>query len=62
MTISMYQITVPVFKRTLNNLTAILNKAAAHAEARKIDPAVFISSRLAPDMLPLARQVQIGRR
>jgi len=60
MTISMYQITVPVFKRTLNNLTAILNKAAAHAEARKIDPAVFISSRLAPDMLPLARQVQIA--
>jgi hypothetical protein len=56
----MYQITVPVFKRTLNNLTAILNKAAAHAEARKIDPAVFISSRLAPDMLPLARQVQIA--
>ena len=60
MTISMYQITVPVFKRTLNNLTAILNKAAAHAEDRKIDPAVFISSRLAPDMLPLARQVQIA--
>ncbi len=60
MTISMYQITIPLFTRTLNNLTAILNKAAAHAEARKIDPSVFINSRLAPDMFPLGRQVQIA--
>jgi len=60
MTISMYQITIPVFKRTLNNLTAILNKGAAHAEAKKIDPSVFINYRLAPDMLPFARQVQIA--
>jgi hypothetical protein len=56
----MYQITIPVFTRTLNNLSAILNKAAAHAEAKKIDPSVFINSRLAPDMFPLARQVQIA--
>jgi len=60
MAISMYQITIPVFTRALNNLSAILNKGAAHAEAKKIDPSVFINSRIAPDMFPLARQVQIA--
>ncbi len=60
MAISMYQISIPVFTRVLNNLSAILNKAAAHAEAKKIDPSVFINSRLAPDMFPLARQIQIA--
>ena len=60
MTLSMYQASVPVFLRGLENLSAILAKAAAHAEAKKIDPAVFITARLAPDMLALARQVQIA--
>lgn len=60
MTLSMYQASVPVFARALENLAAILAKAAAHAEARKIDPAVFINARLAPDMFALARQVQIA--
>ncbi len=60
MAISMYQITIPVFTRVLNNLSAILTKGAAHAEAKKIDPSVFINSRLAPDMFPLARQIQIA--
>ena len=60
MALSMYQISIPVFTRALNNLSAILNKGAAHAEARKIDPSVFINSRLAPDMFPLSRQVQIA--
>jgi hypothetical protein len=60
MTLSMYQASVPVFLRGLENLAAILAKGAAHAEARKIDPAVFINARLAPDMLELARQVQIA--
>jgi hypothetical protein len=60
MAISMYQISIPVFNRMLNNLSAILDKAAAHAESKKIDPSVFINSRLAPDMFPLARQVQIA--
>ena len=60
MTLSMYQASVPVFTRMLENLSAILAKAAAHAEAKKIDPAVFINARLAPDMLALARQVQIA--
>lgn len=60
MTLSMYQASVPVFVRTLNNLSAILEKGAASAEARTIDSAVLIAARLAPDMLPLSRQVQIA--
>jgi hypothetical protein len=60
MTLSMYQASVPVFARGLENLGSILAKAAAHAEARKIEPAVFINARLAPDMFPLARQLQIA--
>jgi len=60
MSLSMYQISIPVFARALNNLAAILNKAVAHAEAKKIDPSVLINYRLAPDMLPLSRQVQIA--
>jgi len=58
--ISMYQASVPVFVRALNNLAAILEKAAAHAESRKIDPAVLVGYRLYPDMFGLARQVQIA--
>ncbi len=60
MTLSMYQASVPVLLRALNNLSAILTKGAASAEARKIDPSVLINDRLAPDMLPLSRQVQIA--
>lgn len=56
----MYQASVPSLIRSLNNLAAILEKGAAHAEARKIDPAVLINSRLYPDMFPLGRQVQIA--
>lgn len=60
MPISMYQASVPVFVRMLTNLSGILDKAAADAEARKIDPAVFLNARLAPDMYPFTRQVQIA--
>jgi len=60
MTISMYQSSVPVFIHNLNNLSAILQKAADHSEAKKIEPSVFINARLFPDMLPLIRQVQIA--
>ncbi|MHB8623731.1 MAG: DUF1993 domain-containing protein [Sulfuricaulis sp.] len=60
MTITMYQASVSVFIRMLNNLVTILEKAATHAEARKIDPAVLIDSRLFPDMFPLARQIRIA--
>ena len=60
MTISMYQASVPVFVKGLTNLKGILEKAAAHAQARKIDDAVFVTARLYPDMLPLSKQVQIA--
>ena len=59
MSLSMYDASVPVFVRGLLQLSHILKKAEAHAEAKKIDPSVFIQARLAPDMFPLARQVQI---
>ena len=60
MKISMYEASVPVFIRALDNLAANLQKAQAHAEARKFEPSVLIASRLAPDMLPLSSQVQIA--
>ncbi|WP_437865252.1 DUF1993 domain-containing protein [Sorangium sp. So ce363] len=60
MTISMYQASVPVLVRMLGNLSAILTKAAAYAEAKKIEPRVLLDARLAPDMLSFTRQVQIA--
>ena len=60
MTISMYQASVPRFANTLKNLSAILDKAQAHAEGKKIEPAVLTNFRLYPDMLPMKRQVQIA--
>ncbi len=60
MTISMYQASIPVFIRALNNLANILEKGAAYAETKKIDPSVLINSRLSPDMFPLSKQVQIA--
>ncbi len=55
----MYQASAPRFANTLKNLSAILDKAKAHAEAKKLDEQVLTSSRLFPDMFALARQVQI---
>lgn len=60
MPLSMYQASVPPCLRMLTNLSAILDKAAAHAAARKIDPSVFLNARLFPDMYPLVRQVQLA--
>jgi hypothetical protein len=56
----MHTATVPTCTRALNSLAAILEKAAAHAETRKIDPAALLGTRLFPDMLPLAAQIQIA--
>jgi hypothetical protein len=56
----MHSMSVPVFAKTLGNLSAILDKAAAHAEAKKIDPAVLLAARLYPDMFPLTKQVQVA--
>jgi len=58
MTLSMYQASAPRFANTLKNLSAILDKAQAHADAKKIDPKVYAAARLYPDMFPMARQVQ----
>ena len=60
MSLSMYQASVPVFIRQLGNLSTILGLAASDAETRKIDPSVLLNARLAPDMFPLSRQVQIA--
>jgi len=60
MKISMYDACVPPGIRMLTNLAVILEKAAAHAEVKKIDPEVLINARLYPDMFPLVRQVQIA--
>lgn len=56
----MYVASVQAITRSLTNLRAILEKAAVHAEARKIDPSVLINARLYPDMFPLSRQVKIA--
>ena len=60
MTISMYQASVPVFVRALINCSGILVKAEAHAVREGFDPATLLEARLAPDMVPLHRQVQIA--
>ena len=58
MSVAMYQISVPVFDRRLKAHAAIIDRAAAHAEAKKIDPAAFMNDRLYPDMFPYWLQVQ----
>ncbi|MCB1606579.1 MAG: DUF1993 domain-containing protein [Xanthomonadales bacterium] len=60
MSSSMYASSIPVFERMLGATSEILRKAEADAEARGIDQAVLLNSRLAPDMFPLVRQVQIA--
>jgi uncharacterized protein len=60
MALSMYQASVPAFLQMLSSLSAILDQAEVYAAERKIDPAVLLGWRLAPDMFALARQVQIA--
>ena len=60
MSLTMHTATVPTCTRALNSLAAILEKATAYAEARKIDPKVLLDTRLAPDMFPLATQIHIA--
>ena len=60
MALSMFQLSIPVFTKTLTNLKSVLEKGAAYAEAKKIDESVLLQSRLYPDMLPLTAQVQIA--
>ena len=58
MTISMYKISVPIFVQFLTSTSAVLDKAAAHCEAKKIEPATLLDMRLFPDMFPLVRQLR----
>ncbi len=60
MSISMYSASVPVFVRMLGNLDAWLEKAEAHARAKKFETSVFLDARLAPDMLSFTKQIQIA--
>jgi hypothetical protein len=60
MAISMYDISIPAFKRGLTNLSTLLDKAAAHAAEKKFDSVVLVQLRLFPDMLALSSQVQIA--
>ena len=58
MSVSLYEVAIPPLALGLTNLSAILDKAAAYATAKKIDAAVLADSRLIADMWPLKRQVQ----
>jgi hypothetical protein len=60
MAFNIYDVSIPAFIQTLNALSGVLTKAVAHAEAKKIDPQILITARLAPDMHPLARQIQMA--
>jgi hypothetical protein len=59
MSISMHSASVPVFIRMFANMTTWLDKAETHAQAKKFEPSVYLTARLAPDMLPFVRQIQI---
>lgn len=56
----MYSTSAPVFKQILNSLSAIIEKAEAHAIEKKIEPAALLQARLFPDMFPFVRQVQVA--
>jgi hypothetical protein len=58
--VSLYDVSIPALTLGLTNLSAILGKAAAYAEAKKVDPKVLADSRIIADMFPLKRQVQIA--
>jgi len=60
MSLSLYDLSVPVFVQSLEALAVVLKKAAAHAEACKIDAQILLSARLFPDMFALSRQVQLA--
>jgi uncharacterized protein len=60
MSVSLYDVSIPIFTLTLSNLSAILDKAASHGDAKKLDPKVIPQTRLIVDMLPLSAQIQIA--
>jgi hypothetical protein len=60
MSVSLYDVSIPILTLSLNNLAAILDKAASHSEAKKVDPKALPAARLIIDMLPLSAQIQIA--
>ena len=60
MSLSMHSASVPIFVRMLGNLGSWLEKAEAHAAAKKFESSVYLGSRLVPDMLPFTKQIQIA--
>jgi hypothetical protein len=60
MSVTLHGIVLPTITQILGSLETILDKAIIHAETRKIDPSVLVNYRLAPDMFPLSRQIQIA--
>jgi hypothetical protein len=59
MSLSMHSASAPIFTRMLTSLLRWLDQAQAHAEQRRFDTANYLGLRLAPDMLPFSRQIQI---
>src|SRR5437868_3202878 len=59
MSLSMYGASIPAFLSTLGALSKVLDKAAAHCAAKKIEPATLLNMRLYPDMFSFTRQVQL---
>lgn len=60
MSLSFYDVTIPGYLHMLKNLAAVLEKAEAHAKSTGVDPASYLEARLAPDMHPLTRQIQMA--
>src|SRR5213083_2627747 len=60
MTLSLYDLSVPVVTHFLNGFSRIIDKAEAHCAAKKIDPEVLLTDRLYPDMFPFTRQIQVA--
>lgn len=60
MAVSLYDVSLPIFTLGLTNLSAILDKAASHADAKSVDPKALPQARLIVDMLPLSAQIQIA--
>jgi hypothetical protein len=60
MPVNLYDVSVPLFTQLLGSLSTVLDKGAAFAQTKKIDPSVLLQSRIAPDMYPLVRQVQVA--
>jgi hypothetical protein len=60
MSVSLYDISIPTYRRGLANLASFLDKAEAHAKAGGVNLSTYTEAKLAPDMYPFTRQVQLA--